>query len=183
VGTPVVDINDSPGSPLTAVLLHPHPDMGGDRFNHVVDTLYHSLAKGGYTTARFDFSSSDMRVATAEAADVVDGCGDGPLALVGYSFGASVALHLTDSRLVGWMSVAPYLTETPGGAAADPRPKLLLVPERDQWSPPARVLPLTEHWANTTVATVPGADHFLAGRTGPVVEAALAWLGGLSEHR
>lgn len=180
MGVPTVDINDSPGSPLTAVLLHPHPDMGGNRYNHVIDVLYQSLPKGGYTAARFDFSSSDVGVAAQEAAAVVEQCSSGPVAVVGYSFGAAVALHLTDAAIAGWLLVAPYLGGVPGAVISDPRPKLLLVAERDQWSPPSRVQPLVEAWPTTTVRTIAGADHFLAGCTGPVVDKALEWLGALS---
>ncbi len=174
-----IDVNDAPGASLTAVLLHPHPDMGGDRFNHVVDALYQSLPERGFRAARFDFSSSDIATATAEAEAVVEQCSDGRIVLIGYSFGAAIALRVTHERVMGWLLVAPYL---PGGgtaAALDARPKRLLVPDRDQWSPPARVQPLVEQWANATMTTVAGADHFLVGRTAPVVDAALDWLGAL----
>jgi alpha/beta superfamily hydrolase len=184
VGTPVVDTNDAPGSPLTAVLLHPHPDMGGNRFNHVVDTLYRSLPAHGFTAARFDFSSSDIAVATAEVAAVVDACGPGRAALIGYSFGAGVALRVTSPHVAGWFVVAPYLE--PGadvGAASDPRPKRVLVAEQDQWCPPARVRPAVAGWANTSVTTLPGADHFLMGATAPVADAAAEWLTELSGQR
>jgi alpha/beta superfamily hydrolase len=182
VATPVVDSNAADAAALTAVLLHPHPDMGGDRFNHVVDALYLSLPNGGFTTVRFDFSSSDIATAAAETTAVIDGCRDGGVALIGYSFGAGVALHTPDPRLLGWLLVAPYLPRAGVDAVAlDPRPKLVLVPEHDQWSPPRRIQPLTAGWANTTVATVTGADHFLGGRTGAVVAAALGWLDDLGE--
>lgn len=181
MGAPVVDINDAPGATLTAVLLHPHPDMGGDRFNHVVDALYQTLPKRGFSTARFDFSSSDLETATGEAAAVLDQLGRTRAALIGYSFGAAVALEVTGPRVLGWVLVAPYLLGAGAGAALDPRPKLLLVPEHDQWSPPGRAGPLTAGWASTTMATVAGADHFLAGRTAPVVDAALDWLRHLAD--
>lgn len=59
--------------------------------------------------------------------------------------------------------------------ASDARPKLVLVPERDQFSPPARAREITTGWTSTTISVVPDADHFLAGSTAVVVEAALAW--------
>ncbi len=173
---PAIDVNEAPGSALTAVLLHPHPDMGGDRFNHVVDALYHGLPKSGTRAVRFDFSSSDLSAATAEAESVVDRCGEGAVLLVGYSFGAAIALRVTAPRVTAWALVAPYLSGDTGAAAGDLRPKLLLVPERDQWSPPARVQALAEGWPSTTIRTLPGADHFLVGQTGLVVDATLAWL-------
>ena len=39
-----------------AVLLHPHPDMGGDRHNNVVSALYEALPPEGVTALRFDFT-------------------------------------------------------------------------------------------------------------------------------
>jgi len=181
VGVPKVDLNDSPGSPLTAVLLHPHPDMGGNRFNHVIHALYEALPEGGFSAARFDFTSSDVGLAAHEAAAVVEQCSTtGAVVVVGYSFGAGVALHVTGPAVVGWVLVAPYLGGALGEAGADQRPKLVLVAERDQWSPPSRVQPIAAPWPNTTVTTIAGADHFLAGRTAPVVGAALEWLGTLS---
>jgi uncharacterized protein len=182
VRAPAIDVNEAPGTPLTAVLLHPHPDMGGDRFNHVIDALYHALPKGGYTAARFDFSTSDIATASAEAAAVIDQLGATPIALVGYSFGAGVAVHVADARLVGWLLVAPYISGAVGAVAVDPRPKLVLVAEHDQWCPPSRLGPLAADWANTTVTTLAGTDHFLVGGTDTVVDAALTWLDDLSDR-
>jgi hypothetical protein len=34
---------ERPGTPATAVLLHSHPDMGGDRFHPVITALYERL--------------------------------------------------------------------------------------------------------------------------------------------
>jgi len=182
MGAPAIDINDAPGAAVTAVVLHPHPDMGGDRFNHVVDALYQSLPNGGFTAVRFDFSSSDPETAVAEAGAVIDQCRGSRVALIGYSFGAGVALQVTDPGVLGWMLVAPYLGPSgPAAGALDERPKLVLVPEHDQWTPPGRAEPLIAGWANTTVTTVAGADHFLHGGTGAVVAAALDWLGALAE--
>jgi hypothetical protein len=63
------------------------------------------------------------------------------------------------------------------GAGGDPRPKLVLVPEHDQFSPPARTGPAVSGWRETTVEVIPGADHFLSGATDMVVSHALGWLG------
>jgi alpha/beta superfamily hydrolase len=98
--------------------------------------------------------------------------------LVGYSFGADVATTVADDRVAGWFLIAPPLVD-PGAdraIAGDPRPKAIAVPEHDQFSPPGRTRHLTESWTNTTVTDVPGADHFLAGQTGLVVDQVVAWL-------
>ena len=175
MGTPAIDCNDAPGSPLTVVLLHPHPAMGGDRFNHVVDALFHALPPQGFSTARFDFGSSDVMAAAAEADAVVEQCAT-EVAVIGYSFGAGVALNVSGAPVVGWLLVAPYLPPGAVGIARDERPKRVLVAEHDQWCPPERALPATAAWANIDVAVLAGADHFLAGATGAILDLAVEWL-------
>jgi alpha/beta superfamily hydrolase len=178
VRAPAVDLDEAPGARLAAVLLHPHPDMGGDRFNHVVDALFRALPRSGYSAARFDFRSADLATASAETMAAIAQLDAGRVALIGYSFGAGVALHVTDPRVAGWALIAPYAQD--GGAVADdPRPKLVLAAEYDQWFPPSAAEPLVATWANATVVTVARADHFLAGGTGAVVDATLHWLDGL----
>jgi uncharacterized protein len=158
------------------VLLHPHPDFGGDRYNHVVDALYRRLPAAGVSALRFDFGSGDAAVAVAEAGAAIAAAPDPAVVLIGYSFGADVALGVSDQRVAGWFLVAPPLRLVdPASVGADSRPKALLVPEFDQYSPPARTRQVVREWRHATVDTVPGADHFLIGSTGAVVDAAVAW--------
>jgi alpha/beta superfamily hydrolase len=85
----------------------------------------------------------------------------------------------------GWLAVAPRLgAASPDAlvAAGDHRPKLLLVPEHDQFSSPESVRDATAAWKSTTVDTVPMADHFLAGRTAVVAEAAVNFVRSLGER-
>lgn len=176
-----LDYEAVPGATIAVVLLHPHPDMGGDRYNHVVDAVYHALPPAGVSAARFDLSSSDPGQAHADTLLAIDMIGVPRIALVGYSFGADVALGVVDPRLVGWFAIAPPMRfgefEMIG---ADARPKVLLVPELDQFSPPARVSELTSGWSSTTVLTVSGADHFLNGHSRAVSESVRSWLAGLA---
>ena len=166
-----------------AVLLHPHPDMGGNRFNIVVDALYRRLPPAGVAAARFDFSSSKPAVAAAEVADALDDVGGrfhGPLLLIGYSFGADIATTIGegDDRLAGWFLIAPPLRIVAPETmvvATDPRPKGLAVGDDDQFCPPARAAEVTKEWPNTTLTTVAGADHFFATATATVADQALAW--------
>ena len=173
-----MDVQTVAGSPLAAVLLHPHPDFGGDRFNHVVDALYRSLPGHGISVVRFDFGSSEWAVAVNETVAAIDAAPEGAVTLVGYSYGADVALGVDDPRVRGWFLVAPPLAVTDSSTvAADPRPKFLLVPEHDQYSSPDRARRKSATWTNATVAVVPSADHFLVGNSDAVVKAVNAWLG------
>lgn len=164
-----------------AVLLHPHPDYGGDQFHPFVGGLFTRLPDIGVSAIRFDFISGSAEAAKAQAQDALDDGArqwpDVPAVLAGYSFGAGVAASIDDPRVACWYLLAPQVeslaTATIG---ADPRPKAVAVPEFDQFSPPARVAPAIAAWHATTLTTVPGADHFL-GVVGPIVDAAVGWIG------
>ena len=173
-----VDFTAAQQAWAVAVLLHPHPDFGGDRFNAVIDELYRRLPLDGISTLRFDFSSSELPMAAAETVEVLDHVDTRPMALVGYSFGADVAATVDDKRIAGWFLIAPPLVDAkrPRPVASDPRPKALLLAEHDQFSPPGRTSHIAEKWDNATVGVVPGADHFLIGHAGVVVDEALSWL-------
>jgi uncharacterized protein len=168
-----------------AVLAHPHPLLGGDMHAPVPDSLFRSLPGRGIAVLRFDFRGAGRSGGThgggaAEAADVeaatevLSRLAPGvPLWLVGWSFGADVSLQVLDSVVAGWVCVAPPLASVPAAdmvAAADPRPKLLLVPEHDQYRDPSSAHDMVAGWAVTTVEVVPGTDHFLAGRLALVAD-------------
>ena len=155
---------------------HPHPRFGGDRFNAVVDALFHGLAEAGCLVVRFDVRGAnvsegvhragvDERMDAAAAVELLVAATDAPLWLAGYSFGAAVALDVAHPRLDGWLAVAPPLAVMPGTrvAATDHRPKHLLVPGHDQFSPPAATAEAVADWRNTQTTVLPSADHFLAG--------------------
>jgi len=149
------------------LVLHPHPDFGGDRFNPVVDAIFRAAVAAGWAAIRFDFSTSDAPLAVAEAEDALGRLpGAIPLAVAGYSFGGSIATQVLDPRIVQWVLVAPPLTLLPlstDAIAADPRPKLVLSPTEDQYCPPASAAEATAGWTATSLEPVEGADHFLAG--------------------
>jgi alpha/beta superfamily hydrolase len=170
-----------------AVLCHPHPAYGGDRHNIVVDTFFRRLPSAGISVLRFDFRSDDLAAAQADVTAALDRAfaDDQPLWLVGYSFGGDVALSAGDSRVAGWIAVAPPFRFGSGDgdgdaasptAASDERPVLLLAADHDQFNPPDRMREEASTWRNTTVEAIAGADHFMAGATARVVDATLAWL-------
>jgi uncharacterized protein len=175
-----------------AVVCHPHPAYGGDRHNAVVDRIFRTLAAAGMTVLRFDFrpggdgGGQAGQAGQGEQIDVVAGIDrvvahlgpERPLWLVGYSFGADIALSVGDERVAGWVAVAPPLRfgGQPRPAGGDERPVLVLAAEHDQFSPPERLREVAAAWPDATVTVVPGADHFLAGATGGVADEVLAWL-------
>ena len=161
------------------VLLHPHPHFGGDRFHPLVDTLFRLLPALGFGAVRFDFTSADPTTARVAAEDALAAArerfGDEvPIAVVGYSLGAGVAAHVADAD--AGALVAPQagpVTDAPIAGLASP--KLVIVAERDQFSPADDVADVVSGWSATTLEVVPG-DHFLAVTLGTIVERIAEWL-------
>ncbi len=177
------------GARAAAVVCHPHPAYGGDRRNVVVDALFRSLTGAGVASLRFDFRRTERTAAREgvdERADVVAAVHrlatevdlDVPLYLVGYSFGADVAVAVGDDRHAGWALVAPPFRFSgpacPG--EGDERPALVVVAEHDQFAPPAWVARATSGWPDVTVEVAAMADHFLAGATAGVGRTVADWV-------
>jgi uncharacterized protein len=161
----------------TAVLCHPHPLYGGNRFNDVVEALFGALPAAGWRTLRFDFRSAHdhgvgERLDVVAAIDAVQ-LPDVPLYVVGYSFGALVALATTDERADGIVAVAAPLSQD---VAPPSVPTLVLTPSEDQFCTPDVAGPIVASWPHADFAVIDSADHFLAGRTSLVAERTLAWL-------
>jgi alpha/beta superfamily hydrolase len=183
-GDLIGDLAEPAGARAGAVVCHPHPAYGGDRHNAVVDRVFHALAAAGIASLRFDFrgggehAGDDLRGAIELMAEPAEGAAR-PLWLVGYSFGADVALATDDGRVAGWAAIAPPLRfgdGPPRPAEGDPRPALVLAAEHDQFNPPDRVRDATKTWPTVDVDVIPMADHFLAGATGTVADKVVAWL-------
>lgn len=170
-----------PAQPIAAVVLaHPHPLQGGSMRSLVTSELFRTLPAEGIAMLRFNFrgvegSEGEHGNGRGEHADVlaaIDALAAStparPLILAGWSFGADVSLSVLDERLAGWFLIAPplrILEDHELVASADPRPKLLVVPEHDDFRPPEPAREATQGWVNTRIEVVPGADHFLVGRT------------------
>jgi alpha/beta superfamily hydrolase len=178
-------IPDGP-SRASVVLCHPHPQYGGTMRSIVIGALFDALPAAGCTVVRFNFRGVERSGGThddgrGELLDVqaaidhaAQALGDGePLVLVGWSFGADMALATPDERLAGWIGIAPPLRfRTDFDAVAhDTRPKLLVLGQHDEFREPASVLEATASWNATEIDVVAGASHFFVGRTDRVVDA------------
>ena len=182
-----------------AIGCHPHPQYGGNRFDHVVTSLFRALPTIGVAALRFDFRRSfddgvgerlDAAAALDTLADELDGepasltsGGSLPLVAAGYSFGAMIAASLDDPRIAACVLVAPPLAvmtpavEPPGRGV----PMLVLTPVHDQFSPPEATQPILDRWSAAGTApidhrTIEMADHFLHGATARVAADATTWL-------
>lgn len=168
---------------LVAVVLHPHPHFGGNRFHPFVDGLHRRLPAAGAAAIRFDFDSADLVTAQSQVESALEEASVRwprlGIVLAGYSFGAGVAAGVADERVTGWFLLAPQAESLTGSALGrDPRPKLIVVPELDQFGPPEVLRPILDGWPETTVSVAPGTDHFL-GDVAAIVDLAVEWISGL----
>ena len=173
----IIERNGPDAARAMAVLLHPHPHYGGNRFHPFIDGLFQLLPDVGIGVVRFDFSSAVPAEAEGEVLAAIDNGQAAwpgvPTVLVGYSFGAGVAARVDDSRISAWYLLAPPVTML-GDAAigADSRPKTIVVPAHDHSSPPDVVHDAVSTWTAVTLSTADGCDHFLgAAVTGIVRDA------------
>jgi alpha/beta superfamily hydrolase len=150
----------------------------------VVSELFTALPGAGLDCLRFDFrgvgaSTGAFGYGVGERHDVraaldhaLARSGDLPTHLVGWSFGADLALSIRDTGHVGWVGLALPLhwLDDPAATGADPRPMRLLLAEHDVFRPAAEVQTATSGWTNTQVEVIGGASHFFVGRTARLVE-------------
>jgi alpha/beta superfamily hydrolase len=173
------------------VLCHPHPQFGGTMRSIVISALFEALPGHGVACLRFNFrgversegawaEGNDEPLDVLAALDVLEGelHPSVPIALVGWSFGADMALSVVDPRPCGWVAIAPPLRFGIGTlpAGADPRSKLLVLAEHDEFRSPADAERATKDWVATERVVVPGASHFFVGRTERVVDATVGFL-------
>ncbi len=174
-----------PDARATAVLCHPHPQYGGTMRSIVISALFESLPAQGIACLRFNFRGvegsegayADGRDEPLDVLSALDAATeqrvDGPLALVGWSFGADMALGIDDARIAGWVGIAPPLRFRPERAydavGHDPRPKLLVLAANDEFRAPPEIEAATSTWISSRIETVAGASHFFVGRTERVI--------------
>jgi alpha/beta superfamily hydrolase len=194
-----VDVPD--GAVAVAVLAHPHPLYGGSMDAGLVDELFQRLPRRvegaavgalrfnfrgvGASTGRHDEGRAerlDVAAALDAARELAAPLGV-PCFLCGWSFGADVSLAVADTGHQGWVAIAAPLRIVAAEelvAPHDPRPKLLLVPEHDQFRPPASAAEATSAWTATTLVTLPGGDHFLWGHGRQVADHVASFAAGLA---
>ncbi|HEX9299277.1 MAG TPA: alpha/beta fold hydrolase [Actinomycetota bacterium] len=169
-----------------AVICHPHPRHGGSKDHPLLWAIRNDLAAArGLAVLGFNFRGvmgsagtygggrdelRDTRAAI-EAARSLAGVQDHPTILVGWSFGASVALReaLDDARVSALALVGIPLR--PGDIEMPPlpdrtdlrlfaRPALLLAGEHDRYAPPEDLRAYGAQFPQAEVVIVPGTDHY-----------------------
>jgi alpha/beta superfamily hydrolase len=173
-----------------AVLCHPHPQFGGSMRSLVTSELFQGLPATGVTCLRFDFrgvgaSTGTFAEGVGERHDVraalrhVLGLGSAvPTYLIGWSFGADLALSVRDEGHSGWCAIALPLRwiDDARATGADPRRKLVVLAEHDEFRAPDEVRTVTASWTNIETEVIGGASHFFVGRTARLVERVRTWI-------
>ena len=181
------------GAARGVAISHPHPLYGGDMDNPVVVRAAEVCQEAGLATVRFNFrgvggSSGTFDNARGEQDDLIAAHGHlaaalpsgGPVALGGYSFGASVAARVAMRHRVPALAlIAPALAMPAladlGGLASFAGPLLVVAGTADQYCPIDALERLAKSLPQATVRTVDGADHFFFGKLFPLGEIVAAW--------
>ncbi|MEX2246009.1 MAG: alpha/beta fold hydrolase [Dehalococcoidia bacterium] len=163
-------VHDADAPLLAAVVLHPHPQYGGDMDNLVVLEVCSWLAGASASTLRFNFRGaggsegafdggigerddalSALRTLRERAPGV-------PVLLVGYSFGALVAAAAAgESGCDGLVLVSPPVAYAALPPLPDLLPVLIITGDRDPIAPPDSLRRLERPDLHIVVA--PGVDH------------------------
>ncbi len=169
--------------PFPAVAVcHPHPLFGGSMEVNVVLAICDALAQESVGALRFNFrgvggSGGAFGGANDEQEDVraalsflssMEGVERGRIGLVGYSFGALVALPvaLQDGRVQALALISLLLAASPDseGLMSYLKPKILLCGGRDDFIPVPEFLHLVERIPEPKqYEVISGADHFWWG--------------------
>ena len=181
-----------PAVPYPAVVVcHPHPLFGGDMHNSVVTAVCQALVEAGIAALRFNFRGVGRSLGrfgdgVGEREDAIaalaclrqrEGVDHAKVGLVGYSFGAAVALVAADDQVAALAAIAP----PPFGHVIAPPavrcPALLITGDRDDVAPPAHVTALAQALGpHCRVEVVPGADHFWWGHEEKLAQAVARFL-------
>ena len=159
--------------------------------NKVVFRAARALERAGRATLRFNFRGvgssegrhdagrgevEDFRAALSQAASR----GGLPIAAVGFSFGAAVALRAIseDPRVDAYIGIGLPVASESGRHLPRPRvPALFVVGERDSFGPPSRLRAFVGD--SGEIVEVPEADHFFEGKLEAVEEAVGRFLAAL----
>lgn len=186
----------------SAVLCHPHPLYGGSKDHPLLWAIRAELSRRGLTVLSFNFRGvmgsegtheggvGELRDARAAVTFALGRTGP-PLLLVGWSFGANVALReaVADSRVDALALVAvplawdrrdqlPPLPSNEALAGFE-RPVLLVAGDRDRFCPEGELRLLARKLPDARLFIAPAADHYFAKRE----DEAAAEIGAFAEER
>ena len=160
------------------VVCHPHPLFGGDMHNSVVTGVCQALVESGIAALRFNFRGVGRSLGrfgdgVGERDDVLaalaylrglEGVDPARVGLVGYSFGAAVALVAADEQVAALAAISPPSFGSAIPPLAIRCPTVLIAGDRDDVAPTGWLTTLAGVIGpHCRVEVVQGADHFWWG--------------------
>jgi len=161
---------------MGAVISHPHPLMGGDMGNPIVETMAETFFAAGISTLRFNFRGVGRSTGTFDdgrgeqddvlaAVSFLEEQGIREILTAGYSFGAWVNAGILNRRnLLPAIFVSPPINlfhfdfQTLRGKAG-----LIVCGDRDPYCPAERIKSVAADLA-CRLEIIPDADHFFQSR-------------------
>jgi hypothetical protein len=191
-----------PDAPYAALVCHPHPMGGGTMHNKVVYRAAKTMQSLGLPTLRFNFRGTGLsegqhdegrgeRDDVRAALDWLHHRYALPILVVGFSFGAHVALRTccddagaprSHARVPGFVALGlPVAAEGRDYSydflAGCILPKLFISGGADQYGPQAALVRIVASAAQpATLVILPDADHFFAGKLDQMQHALREWL-------
>ena len=180
---------------LGAVVAHPHSLYGGTMDDYVVGIAVSALARGGWSTLRFNFrgvgdSGGDFDQGRGEAEDMTAAAdylkrqGMGRLLAAGYSFGAYAAARAWPG--LSALGADPLVLIAPPASmmnfdflTPETRIGLIVCGQEDPIAPPDAARELNARLATpATLTVIPSADHFFGGAAQALAQALADYLAG-----
>jgi uncharacterized protein len=195
-----------PDARYAALICHPHPMGGGTMHNKVVYRAAKTMQSIGLPTLRFNFRGTGLsegvhdegrgeRDDVRAALDWLHRRYELPILVVGFSFGAHVALRVcchytrnvvgaprSETRVPGFVALGlPVVAEgreySYDFLASCTLPKLFISGGADQYGPQAALVRIVASAAQpATLVIVPDADHFFASKLDQMQHALREWL-------
>jgi hypothetical protein len=158
-----------------AAVCHPHPLYGGDMNNNVVVAVCQALAEAGIASLRFNYRGvgrsegqygdglgerTDAAAALAYLRQLAQ-VDQGKVGIVGYSFGATMALMAADEQVAAVAAISLPAFSQGVADLAIRCPTLLISGEQDEIAPAVGLATVSRMiGSQCQVTVVPGADHF-----------------------
>jgi uncharacterized protein len=166
------------------VLCHPHPQYGGSMSSKLIPSLQRALVAAGWAALRFNFrgvgrSEGSFEGGTGEIRDVEGALArirqdmGEPTAVIGWSFGALVALNAVanDPEVAAYIGIAPpvraafqgtFTLPDIGSLDAWKARALFVCGTEDPFCRPDDLRALAAQTPSADVRIVQGADHFFS---------------------
>lgn len=181
------------GGPIT-LILHPHPQYGGNMYNNVVSGVFKKLIEHDFSCFRFNFrgvgnSTGSHSNGTGEVSDVhvcIDFLikeGFERIVLCGYSYGAAIGCSTVNysDKIIGFVSIAfPWgFMSVYKQKSLTSKPKLFIQGNRDQVAHFDQFQENYESYSDPKRSFILDTDHFYGGHEEQVGNEVLKFLNDL----